>query len=127
MTFRIETDGLTLKEVRELQLVLREVAGVEDARFMPFLFDSDVNGRSLLRLQASAAEILHLIFRVGEGAALGIGVEASKHLYRRVGEGAVDKVWAAVASKLSGKSSVNVAVTLYGPDDEIIKDLRGRR
>ena len=121
----IETNGLTVKEVRELETVLRASTGVEEARLTPF--SPGLPPKHLPGLQANVAQVLHLLFRVADGAALGVGATASTHLYRKMGEAAVDKVWAAVALKLSGKSSNAVGVTLYGPDGKVIKDLRGHR
>jgi hypothetical protein len=35
--FRIETDGLTIREVLEIEKLVRTLENVEDAKFTPFL------------------------------------------------------------------------------------------
>jgi hypothetical protein len=122
---RIETEGLTPKEVIALERLLRLMDEVDDATFLPFL-PGTVQYRSLSSPQMGI-NTLHLVVRLADGALLGIGIEASKHIYKKVGESIVDRLWDAISAKLTGKSVVEVGVKLYGPDNELIKEHKGKR
>jgi hypothetical protein len=120
---RIETVGLGPKEVRDLAEVVRRMEGVSDVQWTPYL-SGQVEKRSLPQASVQA---LHLIVRLVEPVATAIGTIALNHVYKRVGEGIVDRAWDSVKARLSGESVVEVGVKLYGPDGELIREHRGKR
>ncbi len=120
---RIETDGLTLKEALALQSVLDGVDSVAGTSFMPV--PGGVQHKSF-GPQAGIGTF-HILVRFIEGAALGTGTEAARHLYRKVIESVVDKAWDSVKTRLSGSSTVEVGVRLYGADGKLLDERRGKR
>lgn len=125
ISIRIETDGLTMKEALELESYLKTLDEIAEARFMPFL-PGEPQTRSF-PIQAAVPHALHLLIKLADGAALATGAAATNHLYKKVGEGIVDKAWEKAKSKFTSKSVVEAGVKLYGPDGELIKEHRGRR
>ena len=63
-------------------------------------------------------QLWHLGLRFAEGLSAGIGVAASKHIYKRVGEGLVDAAWDRTREKLRGVD--DPSPTLYGPDGNVV-------
>ena len=124
-TIRIETDGLTLKEVRELEALLSSLDEVAEAKLWPFP-PGTLQNRSLPPVQMGIGT-LHVVIRLAEGAVMGIGGAAGTHIYKKIGEGLVDKAWDGIRARFSGKSSVEVGIKLYGPDGQIIKEHRDKR
>jgi hypothetical protein len=125
MELRIQTEGLTFKEVLELEKLMESLDSVQGAKFTPVL-PGTMERRSFPSPQATITT-LHLVFRLAKGGAQGVGAAAGIHIYKKIGEGVVDKVWDAVRAKLTGKSVAEVEVKLYGPDGELIKQHKGRR
>lgn len=126
--FRIETEGLTLREAVELEKIIASFDEVESAKFTPVL-PGTMERRSIP--PQAAAHLLHILVRLtvkgAEYAAGGIVAAGSQHAYKKVGEGVVDKAWDAVKEKFSGSSRADVSVTLYGPDGQPIKRHNGKR
>jgi hypothetical protein len=108
--------------VFEVEKLIRSFEDVEDANFSPFL--PGVKQNRMMPSPQMALTTMHVLFRL---AVKGVVMAAGQHLYKKVGEGVVDKVWDAVKLKLSGTSSVEVAVKLYGPDGELLKIHKGKR
>jgi len=126
---RIETDGLTLREARELEQIIQGFDEVEDTQVLPFA-PGTMDYRSLPTTPQASLPPLHLVVRltaVGTAAAKGIALAAGAHLYRKVGESIVDRAWNTMKVKFSGKSVVDVGVTLYGADGELIKEIKQKR
>ena len=121
---RIETEGLTLREAVELEKIIATFDGVETAKFTPVL-PGTMERRSFP--PQAAAHILHILIRLTEGAAGGVGFSATQHAYKRVGEGLVDRAWDAIKGKFSGSSAAEVEIKLYGPDGQLVKLHKGRR
>jgi hypothetical protein len=120
--FRIETDGLTIREVLEIEKLVRTLENVEDAKFTPFLPGTKQN--RMMPPPQAALTTMHVLVRL---AVKGVAIAAGQHLYKKLGEGIVDKAWDAVKLKLSGKSGVEVTIRLYGPDGELLKSHEGKR
>jgi hypothetical protein len=118
----VHTKSLTLKEVQELTEELSHLEGVESADYLP-----DIMGKMQYRSPMMAIPEFRIVLRLAEGAALGVGIEGTRHLYKRVGEALVDKALDWVKARFTNMSVVEVEVTLYGPDDKPIKKITRTR
>jgi hypothetical protein len=119
-TIRIETEGLSGRDVVKLEAVVRGFAEVSNVNWTTCFPASDIRARQSVPLNPATQ---HLIVSLAEGAFFGIGTAASSHFYKKVGEAIVDRVWDAVKTKF-GNSEVEVGVKLYGPDGQLIKQHR---
>lgn len=68
-----------------------------------------------------------IVLRLAEGAAFGIGMEATRHFYRKAGEALADKALEWFKARFTDTSVVEVEATLYGPDDKPIKKISRAR
>jgi hypothetical protein len=111
---RIECTGLTLREGQQFAEYLRQASPVE--------VQLDLNLKGTMHTRRAQASLPHFYLFV-RAASMGIGggiallagktvtEELTKDIYRAI------KSW---MSRFSGKSSVEVEVKLYGPDDRLI-------
>jgi hypothetical protein len=126
---RIETDGLTLREARELEEIVQGFEEVADTQVWPFA-PGTMHYRSLPTTPQASLPPVHVVVHlteIGTAAAKGIAIAAGAHLYKKVGESIVDRAWNTMKVKFSGKSVVDVGVKLYGADGELIKEIKGKR
>ncbi len=119
----IHTKSLTLKEVKELTAELSELDGIESADYLP-----DIIGKPQYRSSPMAGiPEFRIVLRLVDGAAFGIGVAATGHLYKKAGEALVDKALEWFKARFTDTSVVEVEATLYGPDNKPIKRISRAR
>jgi hypothetical protein len=116
---RIHCSGLTTGEVKELQSLIQTQSGVDDVQYQPDF--SGIQRRSmpmafvspefwiLVKMAAPAVSTAAVI------AGKTMLEEASKDVYKRTRE------W--VNQKFLDKTSRNIEVTLYGPNDRLIEKI----
>jgi hypothetical protein len=125
---RIETEGLTLKEVVELEKIIAAFDDVDSTEFTPILPGAMKRRAFVVQATIPVAHILIHLAQTGMTAAVGgTVIAASQHAYKRVGEALVDKAWDAIKGKFSGNSVVEGGIKLYGPDGQLIKQHKGKR
>jgi len=78
-------------------------------------------------VQASASSLYTLLLVFGGRELLKIGSEAVKAFEKKTGEAIGNALGEWFKKRFSGKSSVETEITLFGPDGEPLKRLRGRR
>ena len=121
-TMRIECEGLTVKECGELAAGLESRAGVEQV-----VFRTATNNRADIAISASAEPVQLVVKLALEGAAVKVGSIALQRFYDKVGKVLVDGAWEWMKRRLSGKSDVEIEVTLFDADGNQIKSLKRRR
>ena len=127
--FKLVLKGFSSKEAHELAERLKAVDEVEDARAAFKTHDHAFNPNDI-QIMASIPPIEIVIHLGVAGMKLmggGIALAAGNHLYKKVGEGLIDKIWEYMAAKCSGKSVVEVESVLYGPDGKPLKMMKSKR
>jgi len=124
---KIECEGLTLKEAKELQTQLIQLPGIGSVQLENIEKDA-VLTRDSVQAATPHINLLLKLAEVGVGAlATGALSEAGKDLYKQVGVDAVDALGRWLKGKFRGETGIPVQVKLYGPDGELIKMLDHKR
>ena len=118
-TFEIHFEGLTRREALELINTL-ELSPEIDSVEMQTLMLKSAGPHAVL-------QPITLLVHLAESGAAGVAIAAGNHLYKKIGEELVDKVWDWMKNKLSDGSATPVSSLLLGPDGQPIKTLKRMR
>lgn len=118
-TFELHTEGLTRREAMDLLNCLELSPEIESIDMQTLMLKS-------VSPQAALQPITLLVHLTESGAA-GIALAAGNHLYKKLGEELVDKVWDWMRLKFSDEGSTQVSSLLLGPDGQPIKTLKRMR
>ncbi len=118
--FKVECTGLSVKEGRELQALLKAKNGVEEIRF-----EIDVSGIQYRSMPSGTMSIPHFWLVVQIAGAVVVG-NAGKSAAEEFGKDAYRAIkdW---MNRFTDKSDVEVSVKLYGADGRLIEKIEKTR
>ncbi len=127
--YRLKLTGFTLKESKELEAEINAVEGVSAAKLQrPTTRDTAFDPSRPVAAITDFQMVIHVAQHLTDTLILSSAVE-------RVAGRSVDKIVDAIAeaavsyvrNKFSGKSNVEPAAELYGPDGKLLRHEKGKR
>jgi hypothetical protein len=121
MRFTIKCEGLTHKEGQQ---IIENLLSIRDLDDLSIRFNFEASAASQVMMHIPHFEIWASM----AGGALGsVAVKVADAAFKEIGEQIAMRLSAWLKSKATGKSDVEIGVTLYGPDGNQIENLKGRR